>query len=91
MNYKKGDKVIINDKKILKEFQDGIKNEEDPKLRRSLQKELEKFKKYMKLQKENEKSFVIIDMMWESPEILCMYYLIGHWYMKETNIIGLAK
>lgn len=87
MNYKKGDKVIINDKKIIKEYQDEIKTEKDDETKKSFQKELRKFKKYVK----RTKSFVIKDMMWESPETLCMYYLIGYWYMKEDNIIGLAK
>ncbi len=91
MNYKKGDKVIINDKKMIKEWHDGIKNEDDAEMIKDLQKELAKFKRYMKKQNKDKKSFVIKDMMWESPETLCMYYLIGHWYMKETNIIGLAK
>ena len=91
MNYKKGDKVIIDDKKIIKEYQDGIKTEKDAEMKKSLQKELRKFRRYMKRQKEKKKSFVIEDMMWESPETLCMYYLIGHWYMKENNIIGIRK
>ena len=91
MNYKKGDKVIINDKKIIQEYLDGIKTEKDAETKKSLQKELRKFRKYMKQQTEEKKPFVIEDMMWESPETLCMYYLIGHWYMKEDNIIGEAK
>ena len=89
MYYKKGDKVIIDDKKIIKEYQDGIKNEKDPKMKKHFQKELDKFKEYVKQQKK--KSFVIKDLMWESPETLCMYYLIGHWYMKEENIIGMES
>jgi len=91
MYYKKGDKVIIDDKKMIKEWQDGIKNDEDPEMKKDLQKELAKFKRYMKKQKKEKKSFVIEDMMWESPETLCMYYLIGHWYMSEDNIIGMEK
>ena len=91
MNYKKGDKVIINDKKIIKEYQDGIKNHSDPEMKKSFQKELSKFKRYVKKQKQNKKSFVIEDTMWESPQTLCIYYLIGHWYMKEDNVLGLEK
>lgn len=91
MNYKKGDKVIIDGKKIIKEYQDGIKNPPDTEMKKSLQKELRKFRRYLKQQKEKKKSFVIEDMMWESPETLRIYYLIGHWYMKEDNILGLEK
>ena len=89
--YKKGDKVIIDDKKLIKEYQDGIKNEDDPEMKKSLQKELRKFRRYMKQQTKKKKPFVIEDMMWESPETLCMYYLIGDWYMKEDNVLGLEK
>jgi hypothetical protein len=92
MYYDKGDKVIIDDKKMIKEWQDGIKNEkDDPEFKKDLQKNLAKFKRYMKKQKKDKKSFVIEDMIWESPDTLCMYYLIGQWYMKEENILGLEK
>lgn len=91
MSYKKGNKVIIDDKKIIKEYEDGIRDEKDPKTRASLQKELKKFQKYMKEQKKSKKSHVIKGWMWESPETMGIYYLVGHWYMKEDNIIGLEK
>jgi len=91
MYYKIGSKVIIDDKKIIEEYQDGIKTVKDAEMKKSLQKELGKFRRYMKQQTEKKKPFIIKDMMWESPETLRMYYLIGHWYMKEDNIIGIAK
>jgi hypothetical protein len=91
MYYDKGDKVIIDDKKMIKEWQDGIKIEEDAEFKKDLQKDLAKFKRYMKKQKKEKKSFVIEDLMWESPESLCMYYLIGQWYMREENILGLEE
>jgi len=91
MFYKKGDKVVIDDKKIIKEYQEVIKVEKDTEMKKFFQKELRKFRKYMKQQKEKKKPFIIKDWMWESPETLCMYYLIGHWYMKEDNIIRMQK
>ena len=50
------------------------------------QKELRKFRKYIK----NKKYCIVKDMIWESPGTLCIYYLIGSWYMKEENILGKA-
>jgi hypothetical protein len=92
MYYKKGDKVIIDDKKMIKEWQDGIKNEKDDlEFKKDLQKNLAKFKRYMKKQDKEKKSFIIEDMMWESPDTLCMYYLVGQWYMSEENILGMEK
>ena len=91
MNYKIGDKVIIDDEKIIKEIKEAIKEEKCKDDKKYLKEQLEKFEKYIEEQREEDKPFIIEKMMWESPETLVAYYLIGYWYIREDNIIGLTK
>jgi hypothetical protein len=87
MLYKKGDKVIIDDKKIIKEYAHIIKTDSDPETVSEFKRELKKFKNYIR----RTRRFVIKDKMWESPTTLCTYYKIGYWWMHEDNILGIDK